>query len=750
MSDASMSPALINPPADIVLGYPGDDDDETATRNESPPVTTPADHDVRPPTKPDPADTDMDPVDGAVAAEPPATAAPEPVPVDSHVQETDRKRELPTDETEHTAKRPRSDASGSQQYTGIKPRSSIPVDRNPNPLAAYTTFQEPPPPPYTGPTMLTANQQKYCLSTVRTLKRMKDAVPFLRPVDPIALNVPHYPIVIKRPMDFFTVETKLQNSNPNKTPEPLAPRYRTTDDFVADVRQIFENCYLFNGPEHFISAQARKLEDILDKQLKQMPGDEEPPRVETPPPKKTPAPAARRQSTSVPAVRRTTPDDYAGGPRPKREIHPPPPKDLPYSDPVTGKRPRKGKGRNGERDDGTADQLRYCLKILLDFNKKSLYQIAGPFYDPVDATYVPNYYKVIKKPMDLSTMRRKLDNNEYPNANAFHNDFKQMMRNCQQFNPPGTVVAIAGQEMDRIFKEKWKNLPPLRQPSPEDDDDADSSQDERGNQDTDLAIAMMESQIESIRDNLAALKAKKKKEKEKAVKPSPSLPPKEKKAPPPPVQKKPVPKKPATYAPPNYQPSPGPSRVKETPSRRGSGAAPKAPPAKKAKTAGTGSDTEKNISTMSFEQKKELSTTIESLNGDKLEKVIQIIYEGMPDLQNSSEEIELDIESLTPAVLTKLWNFVVKPQQQKRAAVSHNGPKRTSGNASKGAAATGGVKRKSMDEEVESARIRKLQEQLNKFDPGAAAALANNDAYDDDARSSNGSGSDSDSGSDSE
>ncbi|KDN39590.1 hypothetical protein RSAG8_08746, partial [Rhizoctonia solani AG-8 WAC10335] len=188
----------IYPPADTVLGYPGDDDDETATRNESPPVTTPADHDVRPPTKLDPADTDMDPVDGAVAAETPATAAPEPVPIDSHVQETDRKRELPTDEIEHVAKRPRSDASGSQQPYGLKPQSSAPVD----PLAAYTTFQDPPPPPYLGPTLMSPTQHKFCVSTVRTLKRLKDALPFLHPVDPIALNIPHYPIVVKRPMDF--------------------------------------------------------------------------------------------------------------------------------------------------------------------------------------------------------------------------------------------------------------------------------------------------------------------------------------------------------------------------------------------------------------------------------------------------------------------------------------------------------------------------------------------------------------------
>ncbi|KAG8721575.1 hypothetical protein FRC08_012018 [Ceratobasidium sp. 394] len=301
--------------------------------------------------------------------------------------------------------------------------------------------------------------------------------------------------------------------------------------------------------------------------------------------------------------------------------------------------------------------------------------------------------------------------------------------------------------MDRIFKEKWKNLPPLRQLSLEDDQAADSSEDEHAGED-DLAIAMMESQIETMKGSLALLKAKKsQKPKAAAAATIAAPPPKDKKSPVAP------PKKPArkpstsTYAPPYAPPAPGPSKAKPAP-------APK--PAKngasgKKNKGGTGSDTERSISIMSFEQKKELSTTIESLDGDKLEKVIQIIYEGMPDLQNSNEEIELDIESLTPAVLTKLWNFVVKPQHQKKSAVSSNGPKRTSGNASKGAAATGGVKRKSMDEAAESERIRKLEAQINQFGkpPGADARFAN-DNFDDDAHSSGASASESDSGSDSD
>ncbi|QRV76118.1 bromodomain associated protein [Ceratobasidium sp. AG-Ba] len=718
MSDASVSPALA-PPAPASPHPALDYDDDAATRNESPPVTTPADHPelgAAPKADPDP-DTAM------ASPEPLPLAYPDTVPAD---MPTAVKRELPADDDEHVAKRARSEGSPSAM--------------------ALVSDADPPPPPYTGPTQMTPNQHKFCLSSVRILKRCKDATPFLRPVDAVALNIPHYPLIIKRPMDFSTVETRLQNSNPNKPPiDPMAPRYRTADDFVADVRQIFQNCYLFNGPEHFISHQARKLEDTLDRQIQQMPPDEEPaPRYESPQPKKPSVPPARRQSTSVPTIRRNTPEEISSPvARPKREIHPPAPKDLPYADPLYAKRGRKGKGPEGERDDGTRDQLRYCQKILLEFNKKSLYQIASPFYEPVDAAYVPNYYKIIKRPMDLATMRKKLDDGEYPNANAFHNDFRLMIRNCMTFNPPGTAVHTAGVEMERIFKDKWKNLPPLRQITPEDEQEASGSDDEHSGEDSDFAIALMESQIATMKDSLAALKAKKKSQKPKAA---PAPPPKEKKSPVAPP-KKPA-RKPSTsnYAPPYTPPASGTSKAKAAPAPKPPKAA---PPPKRAKT-GTGSDTERTMPIMSFEQKKELSTTIESLDGDKLERVIQIIYEGMPDLQNSNEEIELDIESLSPSVLLKLWNFVVKPNQQKKLAVSSNGPKRTSGNASKGAAATGGVKRKSMDEAVESERIRQLEAQIHRFGKGPGGDGGADANMDDDAHSSAGSASDSDSGSESD
>lgn len=123
---------------------------------------------------------------------------------------------------------------------------------------------------------LSLAQWRFSTSTVRTLKKMKDAGPFLSPVDPVALNIPHYPSIVKHPMDFSTVDRKLVASNPSRPdPNRANPRYLTADDFIADVRLIFTNCALFNGPDHPITAMGKRVEAVFDKQIKQMPPPEE-------------------------------------------------------------------------------------------------------------------------------------------------------------------------------------------------------------------------------------------------------------------------------------------------------------------------------------------------------------------------------------------------------------------------------------------------------------------------------------------
>lgn len=94
---------------------------------------------------------------------------------------------------------------------------------------------------------------------------------------------------------------------------------------------------------------------------------------------------------------------------------------------------------------------------------------------------IPQYAKIIKKPMDLSTMKKKLDNKEYSNAEKFYEDFNLMIRNCTTFNPAGNPVHQAGVELQQVFEEKWSHLPPLRSVLSEDEDEEEEedTEDER-------------------------------------------------------------------------------------------------------------------------------------------------------------------------------------------------------------------------------------------------------------------------------
>lgn len=63
-----------------------------------------------------------------------------------------------------------------------------------------------------------------------------------------------------------------------------------------------------------------------------------------------------------------------------------------------------------------AQNAQLCSLLVLSrllLAELEAHQDAWPFLTPVNQKAVPGYRKVIKKPMDFSTIREKLTNNQY-------------------------------------------------------------------------------------------------------------------------------------------------------------------------------------------------------------------------------------------------------------------------------------------------------------------------------------------------
>uniref|UniRef100_A0A452U8S3 RING-type E3 ubiquitin transferase n=1 Tax=Ursus maritimus TaxID=29073 RepID=A0A452U8S3_URSMA len=114
---------------------------------------------------------------------------------------------------------------------------------------------------------------------------------------------------------------------------------------------------------------------------------------------------------------------------------------------------KKGKTAQGL---SPVDQ-RKCERLLLYLY---CHELSIEFQEPVPAS-IPNYYKIIKKPMDLSTVKKKLQkkhSQHYQIPDDFVADVRLIFKNCERFNEADSEVAQAGKAVALYFEDKLTEI----------------------------------------------------------------------------------------------------------------------------------------------------------------------------------------------------------------------------------------------------------------------------------------------------
>ncbi|XP_072301489.1 bromodomain adjacent to zinc finger domain protein 2B [Eucyclogobius newberryi] len=96
-----------------------------------------------------------------------------------------------------------------------------------------------------------------------------------------------------------------------------------------------------------------------------------------------------------------------------------------------------------------------CQQLL---GELETHQDAWPFLKPVNLKSVPGYKKVVKKPMDFSTIREKFTNKQYSSLESFMDDVNLVFDNCERFNEDNSDIGKAGHIMKRFFDKRRTEL----------------------------------------------------------------------------------------------------------------------------------------------------------------------------------------------------------------------------------------------------------------------------------------------------
>uniref|UniRef100_A0A7N8WKG7 histone acetyltransferase n=1 Tax=Mastacembelus armatus TaxID=205130 RepID=A0A7N8WKG7_9TELE len=100
--------------------------------------------------------------------------------------------------------------------------------------------------------------------------------------------------------------------------------------------------------------------------------------------------------------------------------------------------------------------------VLYNMLKNLLAQIkthpdAWPFMEPVKKSEAPDYYEIIRFPIDLKTMTERLKNKYYVTKKLFIADLQRIITNCREYNPPDSEYCKCANTLEKFFYFKLKD-----------------------------------------------------------------------------------------------------------------------------------------------------------------------------------------------------------------------------------------------------------------------------------------------------
>ena len=237
--------------------------------------------------------------------------------------------------------------------------------------------------------------QKQCLQVLRALQKNPQAEPFLMPVDWKGLKLPTYPKIIKNPMDLGTVEQKL-----------LSNRYAAVADYASDVRLIWSNAQAFNLEGSDIYELAASLAVDFDGKMAQV------------------ALGPLREAGG----------GGGGG--------------------VGGGR---GGGGGGSGDVLSGESLASCKMVVRDLRK---HKDAHFFLEPVDwkALGIKDYPAIIKRPMDLGTIMKRLEAGQYSSVLDMAADVDLVWSNAMTYNQDESYIHQVAADLKAFADRKMAPL----------------------------------------------------------------------------------------------------------------------------------------------------------------------------------------------------------------------------------------------------------------------------------------------------
>ncbi|TCD61184.1 hypothetical protein EIP91_008809 [Steccherinum ochraceum] len=123
---------------------------------------------------------------------------------------------------------------------------------------------------------------------------------------------------------------------------------------------------------------------------------------------------------------------------------------------------KRRKVKGGDLTPATRDKMKKafneCYKAVLNCADEHGRKRCDLFREVPDKREYPDYYQLIKQPIALATLRKRIGSNYYKSVTDFEKDWRLMFNNARTYNQEGSWVYVDAEEMEKVFDSVFERV----------------------------------------------------------------------------------------------------------------------------------------------------------------------------------------------------------------------------------------------------------------------------------------------------
>merc|ERR1712115_691659 len=137
--------------------------------------------------------------------------------------------------------------------------------------------------------------------------------------------------------------------------------------------------------------------------------------------------------------------------------------------------PRKKKKKFSKR---LLKKMRKLIEVVMQYQDSDGRILSEPFYKLPSKKELPDYYEIIRKPVDIAKIQQRIEEDRYEDIDALERDFMTLCKNTQHYNEDGSLIFEDSIVLQSVFtnaRERIEQEADEPEPLEEEDEDVGKS-----------------------------------------------------------------------------------------------------------------------------------------------------------------------------------------------------------------------------------------------------------------------------------